>query len=417
MRERAAMAAVDELTGVASRAAALDDLRKRLGAREQLHCLVIDIDNFEGLNALLGSDTADEILTQVAATLIKTLPEFAIGRLTGDQFLAVGATEPTPLARTSLTALEVETSVGIQTVQLSAGQTHSGLSGFVADELLRDALAALQLAKTQGKQRLVVVNDEIRVSETSRRRIAGDARAALENNQLEAWAQPIFDLATNRAAGFELLARWPHPDGDQAPGVFIPVIESLGFSYLLGEFMVREAMNFLERLHDLGHGDTFVSINISARHIAEPLLASLLAVQLERRPITPNRLIVELTESEQLPDSRDGRTAVDRLRALGIGVASDDLGAGWSSLTQMIQTRFTHVKTDRALIKATSEPGGVELIGAIRKLAEGAGQIPIAEGIETQAELDVIRAAGYPLGQGWLLQRPTTLDGAIKLLG
>lgn len=416
MTDRLEAAAIDELTGVASRSAALDQLQQQLTASETLHCLVIDVDNFERLNALLGSDTADEILVEVAATLTDILEGFLIGRLSGDQFLAFGEEPPAQATRTSLTALEVETSIGAQAIQLSIGQTSADLSGHSVDEILRDAFAALRLAKDQGKQRVVVATPQIRLTQAIHRRIANEARGALENNELDAWSQPIFDLKTDKVAGFELLARWPHPDGEKGPGLFIPIVESLGISDLLGEFMIREATSLLERLSQLGHPDLFVTVNISARHFAEPLLASLLAVQLKRRSIAPHRLIVELTESQALPDSPGGNTAVERLRALGVGVASDDVGAGWSSLTQMLRTRFTHVKTDRALIEATAEPGGIELIQAIRKVAEGAGQIPIAEGIETEADLAAVRQAGYVLGQGWLLRRPTTIEEAIALL-
>ena len=107
---------------------------------------------------------------------------------------------------------------------------------------------------------------------------------------------------------------------------------------------------------------------------------------------------------------------MERLRALGVGVASDDLGAGWSSLTQLIASPFTHVKTDRGLIEATSLLGGVELIRAIRVLAEGAGQTAIAEGIETEEELEAARAAGYVLGQGWLMSRPAPVEVALAAL-
>jgi len=411
-----ARAKPDGMTGLPARHASLAELETRIAAGEDAHCLVIDIDGFERLNAHLGSEIADEILIGLGKTLAQTLPDVFIGRLAGDQFIAISERELTSLERNTLTALEVETPTGIHALQLSAGVASTQISGNDADDVLRDALAALRVAKQQGKQRVVEATPQLREIERGQRRIALDARSALENNEIEAWAQPIFDLTTDKPAGFELLARWPREDGFESPGLFVPVIESLGFSFQLGEFMVREAASLLSRLADEGHPETFVTINVSAKHVAEPLLPSLIALQLERRSIEPHRMIVELTESQRLPDSRAGRTAVERLRALGIGVASDDVGAGWSSLTQMIKSRFTHIKTDRDLIQATALPGGFELIQAIRLLAEGASQIAIAEGIETAEELAAVRRAGFTLGQGWHLQKPAPQEASILSL-
>ena len=403
------------MTGLPTRHAALDHLRDQLANAAETFCLVIDIDGFERLNAHLGSAVADEILAAVAQALIETLPDAYVGRLSGDQFIAITPHEVTPVQRTTLTVLEVPTSIGIQTVQMSAGISSSAASGRQSDDVLRDALAALRAAKLQGRQRVIEATPELQAIERDQRRIAVDVRNALENNQLVAWAQPIVDLSTDRPAGFEILARWPRDGVFESPGRFVPIVESLGYSFQLGEFMVREAASLLSRITDEGH-DGFVSVNVSARHMAEPLLPSLIALQLERRNIAPERLIIELTESERLPDSDAGRTAVERLRALGVGVATDDVGAGWSSLTQMIKSNFTHMKTDRELVQATAQPGGRELIEAIRLVAEGAGQIAIAEGIETADELVNVRDAGFRLGQGYHMHRPAPIETALMSL-
>lgn len=409
---------IDALTGIPGRRSSLNEAARRIAIGEPVHSVVIDIDDFGLINANLGTSGGDDVLVEVASALQELLPGWFLGRISGDQFLAIGDHALSDWQRGAITAVDLGAVNGSSIVQLSAGESSTFISGFDTDALIADTFAAAREAKSLGKQRLVVADTRLCFSVRQRQRLASEARVALENNQLVAWGQPILDLPRDRIAGVELLARWPRTDGTvESPGLFIPIVESLGFSYLLGEFMIRQAIDVLTRLSAAGDDEMFVSVNISARHVAEPLLSSLIAIQLERHGIDPGRLVVELTESQRLPDSKTGRTAIERLRSLGVGVASDDLGAGWSTLTQMLQLQFSHVKTDRELIRATARPGGFELINSIRLMTEGAGRVAIAEGIETEAELAAVRNAGFVLGQGWLLGRPAPLDAVLPLLG
>ncbi len=408
----------DPLTGLGSRRAAIREIEHRLATDEMVHCIIVDVDDFKTINTHLGHHGGDEALAALAEALRTRLKGWYVARLGGDEFIAINRRGLHPSEESAITTIDVGrvgATRGRSIISLSIGATSSDGSGS-PDQLLTEASAALRLAKSLGKRRMIVADDILRSDEQDRQHLAARAHLALQHGEIIAWAQPIFELADARAVGVELLARWPQSDGSiEMPNNFVPVIEAQGLGSLLGERMLRTALELLAEFDARGRCDAFVSFNLSALVLLETDLPDRIAAMLARAGIRPERLIVEMTESQRLPDTNQAHQAIDRLRAIGIGIASDDLGAGRSSLNQMLQRPFTHVKIDRTLTTSLQQ-GAHELLHALCTLADGAGQLPIAEGIETGEDLHRARRAGFRLGQGYLLARPAPLEAVLDLL-
>lgn len=416
VEETEAEAYRDPLTGLASRGAAIREISRRLDSGDRVHCIVADVDDFKAINTHLGHHGGDAALVALADALTMRLKGWYVARLGGDEFLAVHRRGLHPSEEGLLTSInvgEVGEGRGPQILSLSLGGTSSTRDS-TPDQLLTEASAALRRAKALGKQRMIVADDLLRDDESQRERLAGRAQLALRNAEIIAWGQPIFDLGTGRPAGVELLARWPQRDGTmELPGDFVPIIEAQGLGSPLADRMIRYAISVLQQLTTQGDTTSFVSVNLSALVLLERELPERLAQRLARAEIAPSRLVIEMTESQQLPNTEMARIAFERIRATGVGIASDDLGAGWSSINQLLRTAFTHVKIDRDVMTST-RPGSAELLSALRLLAEGAGQTPIAEGLETSVDLERARTAGFRLGQGWLLARPEPIDDVLR---
>lgn len=415
--ETEAEAYSDQLTGLRSRGAAIREIERRLAAGERVHCVIADVDDFKALNTHLGHHGGDAALLGLADALQRHLRSWYIARLGGDEFVAINRRGLHPSEESGLMTIdvgEVGTERSRRILSLSLGASSIEPPG-TPDELLTEAGAALRLAKDLGKRRMIVADDVLRDHEDDRQRLAARAHQAIADGEIIAWGQPIFDLTAQRPAGIELLARWPQASGEmEMPGAFVPIIEAQGLGSMLAERMIARAVEVIESLDRLGDSRSFVSVNLSAFVLLEPELADRVAAKLRNANVTANRLVIEMTESQRLPDNDTARDAIARLRGVGVGIATDDLGAGWSSINQMLETAFTHVKVDRTLTHAGGRPGATELLHALRLLAAGADQVPIAEGIETDDDLTRVVAAGYELGQGYLLARPAPLDEVMR---
>lgn len=409
----------DPLTGLGSRGSVIREIERRLQTDEEVHCIVVDVDDFKAINTHLGHHGGDEALVALAGALQSRLKGWYVARLGGDEFIAINRRGLHPSEEGAITTIDVGrvgAARGQRIISLSIGASSIDRSGS-PDQLLTDASAALRQAKSLGKRRMIVADDDLRSDEHDRQHLAAQAHLALQHGEIVAWGQPIYELSDARPVGVELLARWPQPDGQiEMPGSFVPVIEAQGLGSLLGERMLREAIDLLTAFDRAGAGELFVSFNLSALVLLETDLPVRIAALLDDHDIRPDRLVVEMTESQRLPETKQAHDAIDQLRAAGIGIASDDLGAGWSSINQMIQRPFTHVKIDRTLTTSDRQ-GADELLHALCTLANGAGQVPIAEGIETGEDLHRAREAGFRLGQGYLLARPAPLPEVLDLMG
>ncbi len=404
---------IDDLTGVGSRAAAVAAIEQmRMDGTKEIHCIFVDIDDFKQVNDTYGYDTGDQALTTIAHHLRDHLPEtWLIARFGGDEFVGVG-----PTAATLGDLLHVEIPLPgdfggtTQSQHLSVGATCLPAFDAKPSNLFREAGAAVRRAKQAGKNAAVVMNRQLRSSEAARNSLGSRLSMALDGGAIIPYGQPINDLRTGEAVGVELLARWPQADTTMVmPNEFVPIIEDQGRGPQLGRLMIAHAIELLTELSRRDSG-IYVSVNLSARHLFHRDLPSELNTQLAEAAIAPNRLVLEVTESQHLPSSSIWQTTAEQLSQLGVGLAIDDFGTGYSSMEQLLSMPFSHLKLDRIITSSLDKPGTADLAAAICGIAADADMTTIAEGIETIAQRDQLLAAGYIFGQGYLYSRPKPLD-------
>jgi len=406
-------ALVDELTGVGTRVTATLAVEElRTAGVDDVHCMILDIDDFEKLNDTYGYPTGDTVLKTVAQTLCETLPaEWQVARLGGDEFVAVGSIAPELHGMRDVCVRLPGLGSGSElTVAVSIGTTALPAAEAGADDLFREANAALRIAKSTGKHRVVEMTARLRAQESQRLALGAATSAALETREIVAYAQAITDLHTGLPVGAELLARWPQDDGSIVmPDDFIPVIEQQGRGPQLGDLMMRYAVDLVSAAR-LAGGDQYATVNLSARHLFHRNLPTEVDALVRSAGIPAERLVLEITESQHLPQSSIWRTTAEELREIGVGLAIDDFGTGYSSMEQLLSMPFSHLKVDRIITSSQRRPGVSELAAAIAAMAHGGGMTAIAEGIETEVECDQMIAAGYRYGQGFLFGKPQPLD-------
>lgn len=409
-------ARIDGLTGLGNRAAIHDAVADLVGeGYAEIHCAFVDIDDFKHLNDNHGYAVGDAALKAVGSELVGRLPDtWTVARFGGDEFVAVGPTTVDfhSLIETSITLPDADDFEIAQS--LSVGVTSIRGTEATSAMLFREAAAALRFAKRLGKHQVLVMTDELRAVEQSQVALGSRAGAALDAGEIVPWAQTVVDLHTGAPVGLELLARWRQPDGTMIPPAeFIPVIEDQGRGPALGIQMITHAIEALASPKLRGR-DIFVSVNISARHLYHRRLPAEVLALLGLHNVNAARLVLEITESQHLPSSPIWEQTADQLRALGIGLAMDDLGTGYATVEQLLAVPFSHVKVDQVLTRALDRAGTAELAAAIASIAKGAGMTAIIEGLETEDDLAAMIDAGYRYGQGYHFHRPEPLADAIE---
>ena len=412
----------DPLTGLANRALLSQQLEaelrhaRRLG--DQVCVLMLDLDRFKVVNDTLGHGAGDTLLRRVAKRLASCVrEEDLVARPGGDEFTVVCTRTDTDHAIADVAQRLVDVVVepfeddGREVfVTVSIGVAVSERGAGTAEDLLRDADAAMYRAKELGGGRFEVFDAGLRSRLVERMTIEGDLRHAVERNQLELYYQPLIDLASDQILGFEALLRWRHPDrGLMQPSEFIPIAEETGMIVPIGLWVLHRVCDQLAKWPDTIR----VSANLSPVQVRRELIAEV-KEQLARHAIAPERLVLEITESLVL----DPRTkpVVAGLRALGVRLALDDFGTGYSSLGSLQRFPLDVVKLDRTLISSLNQPNGVAIVRAAVELGQALNMRVIAEGIEGQVQLDALRELGCPVGQGFLFARPLPLAEAQQLV-
>jgi EAL domain-containing protein (putative c-di-GMP-specific phosphodiesterase class I)/DNA-binding NarL/FixJ family response regulator len=247
--------------------------------------------------------------------------------------------------------------------------------------------------------------------------LESDLRVALGSGQLSVHYQPIISMATHRVVGVEALARWQHPKkGSIAPAMFIPVAEQSGLILTLGEFVLRTACDQIASWQREGVHLT-VSVNISAVQLRRQNLLALTRSMLRETGLSADRLVLEITESALIENLDKIVPSLNLLRSDGVGVAIDDFGTGYSSLSHLQQLPITSLKIDRAFVQQIHEnPVDSSIVGAVVTMAHGMKANVVAEGVETAAQLQIIRALGCDAAQGYLFAPPLPAAQCIKVL-
>jgi diguanylate cyclase (GGDEF)-like protein/PAS domain S-box-containing protein len=421
----------DALTGLPNRTLLVDRLehaaeRVRRGDHFLSAVLFLDLDRFKVVNDSLGHGLGDRMLLECARRLEDALrPGDTLARFGGDEFTVLlegisGPLEATHLAERLLAAVAQPFTLDGHEIFATAsiGIALSATGQEDADELLRNADAALSRAKVLGKNRLEVFDRGMHAEAMARLRLETDLRRALERGEFRLVYQPIVSLDTGTIDGFEGLLRWRHPErGMVPPGAFIPVAEETGLILPLGRWVVDECCRQMQRWTRAGHTRLALSVNLSARQFAEPDLADYLARSLATCGISPERFRLEITESVLLEHAEPAVGTLLRLRDMGIVLCMDDFGTGYSSLGYLHRFPLDVLKIDRSFVsRMDRDARSAQMVHAIVNLARNLRVRVVAEGVETPEQLAALRGMGCDQAQGFLFAEPLAEEPAGRLL-
>jgi diguanylate cyclase (GGDEF)-like protein len=400
----------------------LEEALARLGPRgEMLAVLGLDLDRFKAVNDTLGHPVGDVLLKAVAARIRGCLSEQdTIGRLGGDEFaiIQVGAKQPHGarlLAQRLVEAMPEPFSVEGNTlnVGVSIGIALAPSDGLDVDTLLKRADLALYRAKAEGRSRFSFFEAGMDTEAQARRALETDLREALAKGEFQLCYQPFMSLAGGEVTGFEALLRWHHPArGPVAPAEFIPLAEETGLIIPLGEWIMRQACMEAAQFPDT----TRIAVNVSVVQFRNPHFVPFVVSALAAAGLSPHRLELEITETVLMEESEATLRTLNHLRSLGVRVALDDFGTGYSSLSYLSRFPFDKLKIDRSFVSGLgTNPDCAAIVRAIVGLGTSLGMTITAEGCETSAQLDFVRAVGCSEAQGYIIDKPQPVGDAIRI--
>ena len=427
----------DPLTDLPNRIALMDRLSVALmhtaRSKDVLALLFCDLDEFKRVNDSLGHGTGDDLLIEIAHRLSRTRrASDTIARTGGDEFVILceglrDVDDAAKIAEKVRDAVEapialdghdavISVSIGIVTVEGAAAAHADPMM------LLRNADAAMYKAKQDGKARWRFFDDAVIDEVAQRFELESELRGALERDEFVVHYQPVFDLKSGTVVGTEALLRWAHPTrGMLQPAGFIPLAEQTGLIVQIGSWVLRaateQARAWTEELDWAG----WISVNLSARQLSEPGLASAVNVILGESRLEPDSLWLELTETALLRAGHSATVELAAVRDLGVHIGMDDFGTGYASLTNLQRLPIDFFKIDQSFVKCLDRNDGAQasgnaIVAALAQLGSTLGLRTIAEGIESPEEADLLRAYGCGYGQGFLLARPMTADDHSSLL-
>ncbi|MCP3388439.1 EAL domain-containing protein [Bradyrhizobium sp. CCGB12] len=419
------MARHDALTSLPNRVLFHEQLEqglRRTRSGDQLAVLCLDLDHFKDINDSLGHPIGDALLKEVGRRLKTTVGEHdTVARLGGDEFAVVqiGRSEETAARALAGRLVEVisapyEIDDHQIVIGVSIGISLSPQDGINPDELLKNADLALYRAKADGRGTYRFFETGMDARAQARRLLEMDLRAALQRDEFEAYYQPIRDVASGRVVAFEALLRWNHPQrGLIAPINFIPVAEETGLIVQLGEFVLRCACTDAATWPD----DVDVAVNLSPVQFKSPNLIASVTEALAASGLDARRLELEITESVLLQNSEATLTTLHELRAMGVRISLDDFGTGYSSLSYLRSFPFDKIKIDRSFVSelATREDS-MAIIRAVTGLGRSLGIVTTAEGVENDAQLELLRREGCTQAQGYLFSKPRPASDVAMML-
>ncbi len=421
----------DGLTGLPNRASLVDRLSRTL-ARDAAEgrpvaVFFLDLDQFKRINEAQGHVAGDRVLAEVAGRLLRLvrgLPEHSVvARLGGDEFVLVSRDTDTAAAAAiadrifAVLAAPVRLEGRAVHISASMGIAVSPPLDPDAESLLRHADAAMYEAKARGRSRSQIFDVSFAERSRDQLRLAGDLREALANDLLEVHYQPVVELDGQRLVGVEALARWEHPErGMVSPSEFVPLAEHSGFVCELDRWVLARACRQVRAGQVAGTvPDGFrVSVNLSARSLADPDLVTLVRDVLADEELPAPSLVLEITETALLQDIATARRSLLGLRGLGVGIALDDFGTGYSSLSFLRELPVTQVKIDRSFVSNVARNEEDRLITqSIVDLAAGLGLETVAEGVETEDQRALLSRLGCANAQGHLWSQALPLPEVL----
>ena len=421
----------DPLTQLPNRTLFLDRLAMSLtrAERDPAHrcgVLFLDLDRFKLVNDGFSHAAGDALLIALARRLTSHLrPGDTVARIGGDEFTILldgirSADEPAEIAGRIQAKLSEPFQIGdhdlVVTVSIGIAVSEPGSKPV---ELLRDADIGMYAAKRQGGARSARFNETMRSRAVTELQVEGELRRALEQGQLRVFYQPIFALDGGRLSGFEALARWPAGGPQVSPEDFIRVAETSGLIGSLGRVMLNEASTTLGdwRRRELVDPDVTVSVNVSGRQFGEPGLVRSVITALDESGLPPEALRLEITESTMMYEPEHMRVALRDLERMGVRSQIDDFGTGYSSLSFLQQFHSDALKIDSSFIATMdSDEGSMAIVRAVIALGRSLDLRVIAEGVETEDQLERLRILGCGYAQGFLLCRPMDASAIERML-
>jgi diguanylate cyclase (GGDEF)-like protein/PAS domain S-box-containing protein len=422
----------DPVTNLPNRALFVERVRHAIGrARRdgsELGVIFLDIDDFKTINDSLGHGAGDVALIDVAKRLSSSIRSSdTAARFGGDEFVVLledldGTDTAVEVAERILEDLRqplmvagkelvLRGSIGISILESS--------STVSADELIRDADAAMYIAKRDGKGAYRLFEPEMHAGVLARLELRADLQRALENGQFDLHYQPIVRLADSQVAGMEALLRWRHPErGLVVPGEFIPFAEETGLIVPIGRWVLREACReavAIGRVWSDGP-PLYMCVNLSVKQLQHSDVISDVRDALTESGLDPGLLTLEITESMLIDDPDIAVIKLGELRALGVRIAMDDFGTGYSSLSYLSRFPVDVIKMDRSFLRPEATPEAVDLSSAVVALGSSLALEVVAEGIELDTQLQRLRELGCELGQGFHFAHPMESERMLDYL-
>jgi len=412
----------DMLTGLPNHHEIKEHIDRAIAARTADQTLafgILDVDGFDDMRDVIGEAGADEVIVEIANRLRQGLPpDVMVGRLGNDKFgLIMTADEPAAV----LAAVEAARDTICRSIWINQVVHVSACVGFALvpddaasrDDLKRRADLASRAAKRRGRGQVARFAAAMEVDFHERSFVKRELPRALTARAFDLHYQPIVTADGGTIVGVEALLRWEHPTrGFIPPSLFIPIAEQTGLMEQLGEFVLRRALSDATRWPDL-----YVSVNLSPTQVRDRSFADLLAATLNETKIAPSRVVLEVTESVLIDNPDAAKSRLQDLRALGVRLALDDFGSGYSSLTYLQRLPFDKLKIDRAFVEALDQSANAGvIIQAIVALGRALGLSVVIEGVETEEQRVLLRLAGCNEMQGYLFARPAPREAIDKML-
>lgn len=438
----------DGLTNLPNRLLLLDRLGRALAVSRRhpdlkFAVLYIDLDGFKVFNDSLGYAVGDALLVRISKRLTACLrrvdtvsrtqkegetavSDSTLARPGGDEFivLAEDLRHPSDAVRvadriqqrlTSPFEIEGQQIVITASIGIAVGNTATA----AADDLLRDAEIAMYRAKRTGRARCEVFDTLMHTGALKRLQLETDMRKALDSGELHVYYQPVVSLSTGLIVGFEALSRWPRPQGMVMPNDFIPVADETGMILTINRQLLWEGCQQLRDWQKRYPSDPplSLSVNISPKQFAQPDLALQIAQSIDQSGIDRSCVNLEITETIAMADAERSGVVLSQLKALGVHVDIDDFGTGYSSLSRLQRFPVDTLKIDRAFVSGMeSNKDTLEIVRIIVMLAKHLALRVVAEGIETETQLGLLRSIGCGYGQGYLFSKPVEVEIIEKLL-
>ncbi len=418
----------DPLTGLANRTQFSERtlLALKAGA-SSMAVLLIDLDDFKTVNDSLGHEAGDQVLREVGVRIRRCIRETDIAaRLGGDEFSilitkTIDAQDAANTASRVIRALAEPMMILNRQIRVGAsvGVALQTAEHCDAQTLLRGADVAMYQAKRQGKGRYAYFEQHQYTEILERLRLKDDLELAIENHQFEVYFQPILDTDSAVVRSVEALVRWNHPErGLISPVLFIPIAEETGQINLIGRWVLNEACRQVRlwQLQIPHCRELRASVNLSARQLHDPELLRHITEALRTSGLAPEYLTLEVTESLLVADSNSTRT-LQQLTALKVKIAIDDFGTGYSSLSYLHSFPVDTIKIDQSFVQKLGESATSHaLVRTVIDLARAVGGTTVAEGVETQRQLDILSELQCDLVQGYLFSRPVPAEEFAELL-